>query len=417
MTDTQYYDLKKPGYSDFADIDDINDNMDAIDAALHAHDTSLGNLGDGKLDTTGDAANAKIGSSTASSASYPIPAANDTFKVILGKIIKFFGDIKSAITGLSISGKTITWTKADGTTGTLTTQDTTYSAVTNAANGLMTASVYRNLYNITSASDSGYNANNANLVWKCNANGQPGWRADANNTYTAGAGLSLASGQFKHSNSVTAGTAGTSSATNAQNTVAVPYVTYDAQGHITAAGTHQHTINGMGASSASAAGKTGLVPVPTAGKHNSYLRGDATWQAPQNNLTTTDAGYCLDARQGKVLNDKIAVIGTIASAAMSAAKSVSNSWTNLVGVSLTAGKWLVTVHAQGAAGQTGKSFTIGFASDSSFRQSVYCADANMYSASMTDCVNLSAQKTIYLNAWAATSTTIGVATITAIRIQ
>lgn len=34
----------------------------------------------------------------------------------------------SAVTGLSISGKTITYTKADGSTGTLTTQDTTYSA-------------------------------------------------------------------------------------------------------------------------------------------------------------------------------------------------------------------------------------------------------------------------------------------------
>lgn len=417
MTDTQYYDLKKPGYSDFADIGDINDNMDAIDAALHAHDTSLGNLGDGKLDTNGDAADAKIGSSTTASGSYPIPAANDTFKVILGKIIKFFGDIKGAFVNASISGKTITLTKADGTTKTLTTQDTTYSNASNSTNGLLSASGFRSLFNRVSASDDSYNTDNAGKVWKCNSNGVPTWGTDQNTTYTAGTGLALSGTQFKHSNAVTAGTAGTSSATSAQNTVAVPYVTYDAQGHITAAGTHQHTINGMGAATASAAGKTGLVPVPASGKQNSYLRGDATWQAPQNNLTTTDAGYCLDARQGKALNDKIAVIGTIASAAMSAAKGVSNSWTNLVGVSLPAGKWLVTVHAQGAAGQTGKSFTIGFASDSSFRQSVYCADANMYSASMTDCVNLSAQKTIYLNAWAATSTTIGVATITAIRIQ
>ena len=34
---------------------------------------------------------------------------------------------KNGITGLSISGRTITYTRADGTTGTLTTQDTTYS--------------------------------------------------------------------------------------------------------------------------------------------------------------------------------------------------------------------------------------------------------------------------------------------------
>lgn len=84
----------------------------------------------------GDAADAVIGSATASTASYPVPAAGDSFKVILGKVAKFFSDIKSAITGLSVSGKTVTYTRADGTTGTITTQDTTYSVVSKTANGL-----------------------------------------------------------------------------------------------------------------------------------------------------------------------------------------------------------------------------------------------------------------------------------------
>lgn len=45
------------------------------------------------------------------------------------------------IKALSVSGKTITYTKGDGTTGTITTQDTntTYSAATQSANGLMSA--------------------------------------------------------------------------------------------------------------------------------------------------------------------------------------------------------------------------------------------------------------------------------------
>ena len=63
---------------------------------------------------------------------------------------------------------------------------------------------------------------------------------DNNTTYSAGTGLSLSSTTFNHSNSITAGTVGTSSATSGQ-TIAVPYVTYDAQGHITATGTHTHT--------------------------------------------------------------------------------------------------------------------------------------------------------------------------------
>lgn len=67
--------------------------------------------------------------------------------------------------------------------------------------------------------------------------------ADNNTTYTAGTGLSLSGNTFNHSNSIAAGTAGTSSATSSTNRqIAIPYVTYDAQGHITASGTHTHTI-------------------------------------------------------------------------------------------------------------------------------------------------------------------------------
>ena len=47
----------------------------------------------------GDAADAIIGSATAATAEYPVPAANDTFKVILGKIIKFCADIVKTFTG------------------------------------------------------------------------------------------------------------------------------------------------------------------------------------------------------------------------------------------------------------------------------------------------------------------------------
>lgn len=54
------------------------------------------------------------------------------------------------IKGLSVSGKTITYTKGDGTTGTITTQDTntTYSAATTSANGLMTSAMVTKLNGI-----------------------------------------------------------------------------------------------------------------------------------------------------------------------------------------------------------------------------------------------------------------------------
>lgn len=63
-------------------------------------------------------------------------------------------------------------------------------------------------------------------------------------SYSAGTGLSLSGTTFNHTNSVTAGTIGTSSATSG-STISVPYANYDAQGHITGKGTHTHTVTGF----------------------------------------------------------------------------------------------------------------------------------------------------------------------------
>ena len=62
-----------------------------------------------------------------------------------------------------------------------------------------------------------------------------------------GSGLTMSSETLNHESSITAGTVGTSSATSG-STLAVPYVTYNATGHITATGTHTHTVSGFAAS-------------------------------------------------------------------------------------------------------------------------------------------------------------------------
>ena len=64
---------------------------------------------------------------------------------------------------------------------------------------------------------------------------------NTNTTYSAGTAMSLSGTTFNHSNYGSAGTAGTSSATNGL-TLAVPYVTTNAQGHVTGKGTHTHTV-------------------------------------------------------------------------------------------------------------------------------------------------------------------------------
>ncbi len=55
------------------------------------------------------------------------------------------------VKGLSVSGKVITYTKGDGTTGTISTQDTTYEAATQSAAGLMSAGDKKKLDGITIA--------------------------------------------------------------------------------------------------------------------------------------------------------------------------------------------------------------------------------------------------------------------------
>ena len=59
---------------------------------------------------------------------------------------------------------------------------------------------------------------------------------------TAGTGLVKNDKTINHSNSISAGTVGTSSATSGP-TLDVPYIAYDSQGHITSTGTHTHTIS------------------------------------------------------------------------------------------------------------------------------------------------------------------------------
>lgn len=50
------------------------------------------------------------------------------------------------------------------------------------------------------------------------------------------------------------------------------------------------TYTNMGAASASAAGKEGLVPAPAAGAQAKYLRGDGTWQTPPNTTYSNMGG-------------------------------------------------------------------------------------------------------------------------------
>lgn len=119
-------------------------------------------------------------------------------------------------------------------------------------------------------------------------------------TYANGTGITIGTGNaINHSNSVTAATAGTSSATSG-STLAVPYVTYDAQGHVTASGTHTHTVTGFATSDTQ----------NTCGAGNStsklYLVGrtaQSTGTSNSNSSVYTQSGYLYATTPASTTND------------------------------------------------------------------------------------------------------------------
>ena len=157
------------------------------------------------------------------------------------------------------------------------------------------------------------------------------WATPTNTTYSAGTGLSLSSTTFNHSNSVTAGTAGTSSATSG-STLAVPYVTYDAQGHVTASGTHTHTVTGFSTTDTkNTAGST-----DTSSKI--FLIG-ATSQAANPQTYSQDTAYvgtdgCLYSGGSKVITDiseKVSKAGDTMTGTLKVGNPANNSTFPTVG--------------------------------------------------------------------------------------
>lgn len=97
MLRTTYLNLKKPEGADPVNVQDFNDNTDTLDTEINARVKASG----------GDIANTKVSAYTASTASYPVPAAGETPKVFMGKIKKFFEDIRNATTGACFIGQIV----------------------------------------------------------------------------------------------------------------------------------------------------------------------------------------------------------------------------------------------------------------------------------------------------------------------
>lgn len=98
------------------------------------------------------------------------------------------------------------------------------------------------------------------------------------------------SGTISHSNSVTAGTAGTSSATSGTS-ISIPYVTYDSNGHVTASGTHTHSISKANITALGIPGSDTNTTYTFDRKTVTMTQNLAANGAAETTVTATNSGY------------------------------------------------------------------------------------------------------------------------------
>ena len=198
------------------------------------------------------------------------------------------------IKGLSVSGKTITYTKGDGTTGTITTQDTntTYSAATTSAAGLMSAADKTKLDGIATS---------------------------ANN--------------YSHPNSgATAGSYGPSANASPAHsgTFSVPYITINAAGHITSASTKTITLP--------ADNNTDTKVTYTLGTTTKYYMGGPTATATGTGGITFDTGIYATTTAGQLSVGSLQTRGNITTSGNGshAIGSTANRFSSIYGADIYA---------------------------------------------------------------------------------
>lgn len=152
------------------------------------------------------------------------------------------------------SGQTSLYFRSDGTWA--TPPNTTYGVATTSANGLMSSTDKSKLDGIAT------NANNYSL---------PSATSSVRGGVKIGSNITISSD--------------TISITKANVTSALGYTPP----------TTNTTYSAMTGATASAAGTTGLVPAPAAGKQTSFLRGDGTWVIPTNTDTKVTQGAAITA--------------------------------------------------------------------------------------------------------------------------
>lgn len=205
---------------------------------------------------------------------------------------------KTYIKELSVSGKTITYTKGDGTTGTITTQDTntTYSTGTASALGLT------KLYTGTGTATDGTMTQNAiNTALNGKANSSHGRHIPDACTTITDWNSATTNGWYMGVNATNAPTSGSNiwyfGEVVAHNTNYVIQTVY----HFTASTDAKAIPKYIRAKTNGTWGAWTNVTVAKAVPSNAVFTDTNTWRGVQDNLTSTATDQSLSANQGKVL--------------------------------------------------------------------------------------------------------------------
>lgn len=258
-------------------------NKTTVDSALSSSSTNpvqnkvINSALNGKLSTSGTAAKATADASGNNIA--------DTYETKA-----------NAITGLSVSGRTITYTKGDGATGTITTQDNNTDTKNTAGSTDSSSKLF--IIGATSQAtnpqtyshDTAYIGTDGKLY-----SGGKVVIASGDKATSAGTADSATKATQDGSGNTITSTYETKANAITGLSVSGKTITYTkgngTTGTITTQDTNTTYSNMTGATS-SAAGKAGLVPAPASGKQGQYLRGDGTWATPTNttySVATTSA--------------------------------------------------------------------------------------------------------------------------------
>lgn len=237
--------------------------------------------------STNPVQNKVINSALAGKLSTSGTAAKATADASGNNIVDTYETKANAITGLSVSGKTITYTKGDGTTGTITTQDTNTDVKVKQTNSTGTSA-----YPILLKNGTGTGEVTNGVLFDDGVTIQPSTGKITATTFSgalSGNATSATKATQDASGNVITETYETKANAITGLSVSGKTITYTKGNGTTGTITTQDTdttYSNMTAATASAAGKAGLVPAPAAGKQSSFLRGDGTWATPSNTKNT-----------------------------------------------------------------------------------------------------------------------------------